>query len=397
MLKCIAGVVLAGAVLAALPATAASGPWQPRSDRDIVQVLPQRWLSSTTRRELAAAQAAWRAEPHAVERVQALAVLYLQQAQDSADPRWLGQALALLQPWHGQARVPASIRVLRARLAQHDHQFAQALQELQAVLKAEPRHEEALLLQASIHLVQGRPDAARSSCAALQTAQSLVLGLACMAQHDGLSGKGEAALQRLQQLRQLPQAGWTSDQQAWLALITADLAQRLRQSALAGQEWRRLQALAWQSAAVRAGLADWLLEQGEYRAVLRLAAAAPQDQALLLRVAQAQQALRLPQAAGSIRQLQDRFAAARLRGDSGHAREEARFALHVLHQPTLALLRAQENWQQQREPQDARLLVQAAFEAGQPAAADPVRQWQQATGLQDAALTSLLQRVEARS
>lgn len=391
----LSGLCVIGSLLLAVPAWAA--PWQPQSDQQVLEVLPQRWLAAGERRQLEAAQAAWRAQPRDAERVQALASLYLQRARASSDPRWLGQALALLQPWEGQAQVPVSVRLWRARLAQFDHRFTEAQRELETVLRQQPEHEEALLLQASIFLVQGQHASARSACARLQTPRSLLLGMACMAQHDGLSGQAEAAMQRLLQLRQLPQAGWTEEQNEWLTLMIADLAERLQQGTVLQAEMRRLQERAAQSAAARARVAGWLVARGDNQAVLRLAKAAPQDQALLLYVSQAQLALRQPEAALSVRQLQDRFAAARRRGDAGHEREEAYFALHVLQQPQRALQLAQDNWRQQREPADARLLVAAALKAGQVEVARPVQQWVRSCGLQDRTLNAMLARLEIRS
>jgi hypothetical protein len=53
---------------------------------------------------------------------------------------------------------------------------------------------------------------------------------------------------------------------------------------------------------------------------------------------------------------------------------------------------ARENWTQQREPADARLLVECAIAAGDAAAAGEVADWQQRTRYQDVKLTALLAR-----
>jgi len=58
--------------------------------------------------------------------------------------------------------------------------------------------------------------------------------------------------------------------------------------------------------------------------------------------------------------LKARFDAARLRGDSVHRREEARLALRLLKQPPRALQLARANWRVQKEPADARILLEAA-------------------------------------
>ena len=53
----------------------------------------------------------------------------------------------------------------------------------------------------------------------------------------------------------------------------------------------------------------------------------------------------------------------------------------MLHGAALAL--ARDNWDVQREPADARLLLEAARAAGDPAAAGPVLDFLAATGLED--------------
>src|SRR5262249_6966360 len=93
--------------------------------------------------------------------------------------------------------------------------------------------------------------------------------------------------------------------------------------------------------------------------------------------------------------LSARFAASRLRGDTVHRREEARFTLHLLNDPAAALRLATENWQVQREPWDARLMLETALAARQPHAPTDVLDWLHATGLQDPQISLLVQRLGA--
>jgi len=87
--------------------------------------------------------------------------------------------------------------------------------------------------------------------------------------------------------------------------------------------------------------------------------------------------------------LEARFSAARLRGDSLHRREEARFTLHLLKQPHDALRLAQENWAVHREPWDARIYLEAALAAGSSGAAQPVLDWLQDNRVHDVRLVAL--------
>ena len=90
---------------------------------------------------------------------------------------------------------------------------------------------------------------------------------------------------------------------------------------------------------------------------------------MLLRLALAQRAADDDKWHDSRDILWARFAAAKLRNDRVHLREEARFTLHLLDQPQTALALAQENWAIQKEPADARLVLDAAKLANDPRAA----------------------------
>ena len=105
---------------------------------------------------------------------------------------------------------------------------------------------------------------------------------------------------------------------------------------------------------------------------------------LLLRIAIAQKQLADPRLARSRDQLASVFDAEAQRGESIHRREQARFLLEVEDRPREALAAALLNWQVQREPDDALILVVAARAAGQPGRAAPASDFARAQGLQDA-------------
>ena len=91
--------------------------------------------------------------------------------------------------------------------------------------------------------------------------------------------------------------------------------------------------------------------------------------------------------------LGERFAAATLRGDALHLREEARYRLALADDADGALRLATANWRAQREFWDARLVLESALAARDPKAAREVTAWLAATGLEDARLRPLLQRL----
>jgi NAD(P)H-dependent FMN reductase len=92
--------------------------------------------------------------------------------------------------------------------------------------------------------------------------------------------------------------------------------------------------------------------------------------------------------------LTDRFAAARARGDTTHRSEEARFELRLRNDAATALRLAQENYAVQREPRDARVLLEAAVAAKNPGAAKAALDWLQHSGFEDARTRALARSVE---
>ncbi|MDP3612739.1 MAG: hypothetical protein Q8R98_12865, partial [Rubrivivax sp.] len=78
-----------------------------------------------------------------------------------------------------------------------------------------------------------------------------------------------------------------------------------------------------------------------------------------------------------------------------HRKEESRHALVLRGDVPLALKLASENWAQQREPADARTLLEAALAARDRKAAQSVLQWLSDSGFSSVTLQDLAARVKA--
>jgi hypothetical protein len=85
-------------------------------------------------------------------------------------------------------------------------------------------------------------------------------------------------------------------------------------------------------------------------------------------------------------QLSTTFTLEAQRGDPVHRREQARFLLDVEHRASEALSAAEGNWQVQREPEDALILLRAAAAAHRPDAAQIVLRFIAEHRLEDARL-----------
>jgi hypothetical protein len=75
-----------------------------------------------------------------------------------------------------------------------------------------------------------------------------------------------------------------------------------------------------------------------------------------------------------------------LRGDTTHRAEEARFHLRLKGDARLAVALAAENYLVQREPRDARILMEAALAAKDAVSARAALEWLQSSGFEDTRL-----------
>lgn len=391
--------LLAIASLLVAPAVqAASEPYVPADEAIVLERLSPQSADAAALRALRVQRQTLAAAPGDLGAALAYARQAIERGRAEADPRWHGQAEAALAPWLAQAAPPPEVRLLRATLRQQRHDFAGALADLDALIAARPDDLQARLTRATVHLVQGRPDAALPDCdVLLQSRRNLLAAAVCITGVRSVDGHLDTAAEALAAaLREAADA--PASERRWA------------QSALAEMEFRRGRREAAE-AAFRAAVAaepdggagdpylltawaDFLLATGRPAEALAVAAPHRRIDNLLLRAALAEAALGDAGLAASVAELDARFSEAGLRGDAGvHLREEALFTLRLKRDPRRALALAVRNWDSQREPADARLLLASALAADDPAGARPVLDWRRRTGIEDADLRVLAEQL----
>lgn len=377
--------------LAALAGVAAGAPYVPASDDQVVERLALR-ASDQAARELAALRAAWRRDPTDTTTAVRLAAAYFDQAGAEGDPRYAGYAQSALQRWWREPDPPAPVRVMRAIVLQYDHRFDDALADLNAAVRADPDDAQAWAWITAIQLVRADLDRAREACDQLADLSPDLVGAACHAQIDALTGHATQAARSLRSaLHSDPDADPAL--RLWALTRLAETEERRGDVAAAERAYRDALALRLPDVYLLAAYADFLLDNGRAAEVLPLLKDHARADVLLLRLAIAALATQDPKRDALARELAARFDAARARGDTSHRKEESRFALAVQAQADRALTLAVANYGQQREVADARILLEAALAARQRAAAQPVLQWMQATGVESPALRALATRL----
>ena len=389
----IASLGLTCLLLAAAPVAGSAEPYIPDDDDAILERLPA--ARDPRVRVLALARARLAEDPANLNRAFSLASAYIALGQSQGDPRYEGYAQAALAPWWDLVEPPVPVLILRAMLEQRRHDFDAALAHLQRVLARQPRHPQALLTKATILGVQGQPDQALESCAELTGAVEVLVEAACTASAYGLAGRAREGYRLLQEGRRRS-PGAEPLLQVWAHTILGELAEQLGYVAAAEKHFRDALSLA-RDPYLLGAYADFLLDQDRPGEVLELLERESRIDPLLLRLALAERRLGVASLDEHLALLRDRFDAARRRGDSVHLREEARFTLHLLDQPGEALELARRNWATQREPADARVLLEAALAASKPAAAQPVLDWLERTGLEHVGIEALVDRLAETS
>lgn len=369
-------------------------PFIPASDAVVLEHLPFK-ASDRTTRELRRLREELSVNPRNLDKAVALAQRYYQLALADGDPRFIGYAQAALAPWWEMAEPPVAVLVQRAALRQYSHDFDRALLDLKLATRLEPRNGSAWSLLAAIHMVQAEYAAAAQDCENLRGLASNLIVVACLATVDSLSGRAVQAYSSLQNTyTSSPSA--PAYEKLWVLTRLAEISDRLGRSAEADAYFKAALKLDITDAYLLAVYAEFLLDEHRHSEVIVLLKGKERSDVLLMRLALAEKALKSPRAAEHEAVIRARFDAARLRGDKLHIQDEARFYLHFLNNPKEALRLAQENWLDQHEPSDARILLEAALAAKDVATAQPALAWLTQSRIEDRHLQRLHKAIRER-
>jgi tetratricopeptide (TPR) repeat protein len=363
-----------------------AAPYIPEDGAQVIERLPSR--NDPALQELKRLRAELAANPQNLPLALDLARGYINKSREEGDPRYTGYAQAALAPWWNLPQPPTEVRVLRATILQSTHQFSEALADLDAVLNTDRRNAQAWLTRATILSVRGEYQAAKDSCARLAGLAPDLVVQTCLSSVASLNGDAEKSYAALQAaLKNNPNA--TPGIKIWVLTLLAEIAARRGDTGAAQAHFRQALAADTPDSYLLGAYADFLLDQNRPAEVVDLLTSKTRTDGSLLRYALALKAQNSPAAAEHIQALAARFTDAMLRGDTVHRREQARFELQLANNPATALKLAQENWQVQKEPADARIFLEAALAANDRTAARPVLDWLKKTGLEDHALAKL--------
>ena len=378
------------AVVATLVASAASAvPYRPSDDATILVTVPQAAVS--TQAAIRKSQIALAANPNDLAQALEVARAAIRDGRASADPRRYGQAQAALAPWWSIPDAPMNVRVLRAIIRQSLHDFAGAEADLDAILRLDPRNGQARLTRAFVRQTVGDLADAKDDCRQLPPSVGQTAFAVCLLRMEALTGSAGTALERLDQVVRIDPRSEPAVRR-WAQAVGADMAAMLGRTEAADLHFSEATANGGDIPTLVA-FADHLLDTDRPAEVLTLLAGRSEADIVYLRLAIAGKRVDDARAPHWAALLADQFAAAKAGGVQLHLREEARFELEVRGDAAAALPLALANWKIQKEPSDARLVLQAALAANDPAAAADVLAFIEKTGLADTRIKPLQDKI----
>ncbi|MGA2399183.1 MAG: hypothetical protein ABSG30_14110 [Steroidobacteraceae bacterium] len=377
---------------AALPAPYRA-PYIPASDDERLQEVAS--ASDPKVVEMRSLRAKLDVAPRDLDAAIRLANSYIDYGRQIGDAHYAGYAEAVIAPWTALPAPPAIATLTQATILGYRHQFDAARGLLQATLLLEPRSAQAWLTLATLDMVQGRYEAARKDCAHVMNTAGLEFGGACLGNLLSYTGQARQSLELLSQ-NEFSGRRASAAYQAWIEGLIAEAAERLADWPLAEEHYRCALQLLPHDNFLLVAYADFLLDRGRPGEVPPLLADHSQSDTAFLRLALAKAALHSPDASRYAWMMAARFEALRQRGGDFFGREEARFALQLQHDPETSLVLARQNWEFQRAPWDARVLLEAALAAHQPQAAAAAVVFVEQTRLEDPVVQSLARQVKNR-
>ncbi len=355
-------------------------PFVPRSADMVIDRVRSPQLSAAAK-EIRALENQLAGAPKNLPAALKLAGRLIEAGREEADSRRLSRAQAVLAPWLVQERIPVEAIFLRATIRQSLHEFDSSLTDLDLVIRREPAHTGAWLTRTMISCVRADFIGARASAANLIRCGDEYLAITAAANIASLTGESANALRRMEELvRRNPDA--PSKVRAWALTLLGETAARRGEAARAEGFFRDALALAPRDPYVLGGLADLLLDDGRPAEAASLLENFKDIDSLLLRHAEASPGNR----SEAVKILTRHIEINRACGVRVHLREEARICLRLLDQPARALALARENWAIQKEPADARVLLEAARATRDKNTEDELRTALQKQGLEDVSL-----------
>ncbi len=290
----------------------------------------------------------------------------------------LDQAQAALGDWWDAPAPPDEILMLRATVKQSQHDFRGALGDLNQLVTGNPGDAQGWLTKSTVHLVLGEYAAAAAAAAKLEgIAPRLVAATARAGVTRITVGAAEALAATEGALAADRRSMMNPELRTWALTLVAEIEDQLGNLEDAEKAFLASLAASPDDRYTLGSYAHFLLDEGRAGDVVELLGDhADGDPGLMALHAVAER--RKGGTDGALT-----YGAA-LEDKPPHGADLVFYQMEVLDQPDQARLTALLNWRLQKEPRDARALLEAAWAADDPGSAGFVLDWIEETGFRHA-------------
>jgi len=294
-----------------------------------------------------------------------------------SDPRYFGQAEAIIRPYLQDANVPHSTLLLWADILQHGHEYSASLTVLDSILnrlKIESRRRNQSikiathLMRATIYIAQGNVKKAMQDCRALIGKTSMLISITCIAQAKSVTGELERSRLLLSaQLNNVNPAMEASDGssiRAWAYTTLGEISMHLALERDAEKSFQNGLRHNPNDYYLAERYCDLLIEQKRFIECITLVKDKTHVTPLLLRAAISEKNIEQSKSRYYRSLIKKKLDIAPDTGRGEHLRDLAIYNLTLRHNSKLAYKYASQNWQTQKQFEDALILVQAANSLG---------------------------------
>ncbi len=370
----------------------AQKPYRPKSEDQVLEILPKSLSLNRDRMESIRQKLA--ADPENVDLATAAAQGYIKMGSAESDPRFYGYARSAIEEWWEQELPPASVLKVRAKLKEKDHQYKEAIEDLETLLKRDPDDVQGWVEIVNLYRVIGSHALAEVSSRRLLNLGDKEAVLVATTPLLAVSGGAENAYDSLTAFIESTKEG-QSQLVPWAIAMQGDISAILGRFEIADKHYRKALSLNGGNIHLKRTYADFLLDQQHPQPVLKLLADHESDNGCLLLMAIAANRLAMQEQAVDLKsKMEMRFREIRLRGNKPHGRFESRFELELNNDPEKALEIALQNWDVQKENRDARAVLESALAAKNFTAAAPTIRFVKDSRNEDVALAQLVRALE---
>ncbi|RLZ07238.1 tetratricopeptide repeat protein [Acinetobacter sp. 2JN-4] len=299
--------------------------------------------------------------------------LLLEKSYAQGDGELLVQAEDLIRASHNPLDIEN--RLLQTRIAQANHDFDEAEETLQHILKSNPKNSNAILQLANIYRLQGKFSDSLALCHQLNDKDVEWYQAGCVLQVDAMTSSFSNLKPKTDEILQSTIRLSKNDKQ-WMGNILLEIATRFNDQNLAQKS---IPLLSVNNLPNTLAKSNWYISQKQYLSALNILKEYRYHDGALYRIILSKQKISDPSAQKDLNELTQRVEKLLKDKDHIHLREQAQY-LWIAKKYNEGLKIAEQNWDMQRESEDFEVYAALAIDSNSKNSAEKLLNWSKKTG-----------------